>query len=220
MKFSRLIIFLSLLTILSACGSGSSSDSSATRSIQVRIGEPASLSSLPPDQRTVTLALFYFVDGREGSKASEVILTANADRSAWNGRIDSLAPGRYLAKVFLSQSWNENSVQTDLSPSTSEAPEENFQSIPIALFSAPTDIVVGQENIIIDIAPVDFSVSLDEDNDGLSNLAEILGTTDPLKMIRTVMEFPMDWMSSQISPQNLEIRMVMGLGIMKIIVFK
>lgn len=181
MKVSKLIISLGVLALFSACGSGSSSDSSAARSIQVRIGEPASLAGLPADQRTVTLDLFYFVDGREGSKASEVILTPNTDRSAWNGRIDSLAPGRYLAKVYLSQAWNENSVQTDLSPASPSSSEENLQSIPVALFSAPTDIVVGQENIIIDIAPVDFSISIDGDNDGLNNLAEILGTTDPLK---------------------------------------
>ncbi len=177
---SRWFLSLGALVVLAACGSGSNDDSSASRSIQVRIGEPSSLSSLPADQRTVKLELFYFVDGQEGSKAFETSLIANTDRTAWNGRIDSLAPGRYLAKVYLSQPWNENTIQTDLSPSDLPS-EESIQNISVALFSSPTEIVVGQENVIIDIAPADFSISIDDDNDGLNNLAEILGTTDPLK---------------------------------------
>ncbi len=165
-------------TALAACGGSSQEDESETRTIQVRFGEPASLSELQPEQRTVRIEFFTLIDGVEGNQSAITDLLANEDRSAWNGQTE-LAPGRYVSKVFLSQSWDQNLVQTDVSPAITGDPV--IKIVSVASYSNPLDVVVGQKEIILDIAPADLLTALDDDGDGLSNLSEILGTTDPFK---------------------------------------
>lgn len=174
----KAIVVIPLLFLLGACGGSANNDNAATRNVQIRVGEPSALASLPIDQRTMRMELSYLVEGVEGSKADELVLTPNDDWSAWNGETGAIPPGRYVARVYLDQAW-EMSTPTVVLTLENQNTTRETEYVPVAVYSSPIDIVVGQNDIVIDIAPGDFSTDIDDDSDGLSNLTEIIGTTDP-----------------------------------------
>lgn len=178
MNWIKTIAITPLLCLIGACGGSSKDDNAATRNVQVRVGEPAALASLPADQRTVRMILFHVIDGVEGSKASELELAPNGDQSAWNGVTEAISPGKYMADVYLDQTWDPSSLKVALSLKQQDS-AGGPENVPVAVYSSTIDVVVGQQDIILDIAPGDFSTDIDDDNDGLTNLVEVLGTTDP-----------------------------------------
>lgn len=182
MRRIKTLEILSLLLLLGGCGGSAKDDDAEARNVQVRTGEPAELAGLPPDETTVRIELVTLVDGVEGTEAADQDLTPNEDRSAWNGVTPPIPPARYMAKIYLDQPWDPSSVQVSLSLKDQEEGQQasgEILKVPVAVFATPIDVVVGQKDIIIDIAPGDFSTDIDEDSDGLTNLVEILGTTDP-----------------------------------------
>lgn len=165
------LCFLALSLI--SCGGSGDVD---TRSVQVGIQEPADLATLPLEDRFISLIFSEFNEGEEGAEAARLNLTDSGDGSNFNGEVSSLLAGSYLARIYIS--YPVSDVSALQAEETGDAGEAD--TVPVAYCEITIDVVKGQETILINVAPADFTTSIDSDDDGLLNLSEILGTTDPL----------------------------------------
>ncbi len=153
-----------------SCGGGGSEP----RSLQITIAEPAELSSLASSERG---AAIEFYDATSGEMMASTYLTPAEDGSGYTGSIDSLPSGSYLVRLWLLQNWDPATVTASI-----KAEESGEQvDVGLAVFETTIEVVKGEETIVLGAAPSDFSLSIDDDGDGLSNLIELTGTTNPLE---------------------------------------
>ncbi len=176
MKKTLVMFMLVCAVFVAACGGrgGAQSDSTENRTVQARIQEPAELAALPADQRITEISLTPIIDGVEGPTAADTSLLPNPDASAYNGTIESLPPSRYMLRIRLEHPFDPSTVIVDGLAKTGDV-----KNVTVALYEQAVDVVVGESTIIVDTKPSDFSTSVDEDGDGITNLQEMLGTTDP-----------------------------------------
>ncbi len=164
----RVIITINAIILFSACGGGSGSDNYADRDLRVRFSEPASLMDLPTKNREYSLSLKRVLtadDAPDTELQSAIIpITIEEGDDTYRGVLESIAPGNYDAKVMIA-------YPVDGAPS---------QSIPIAVHEFRLTIVVGQNEVIIDIAPSDFNLDVDTDADGMRNIDEVIASANAL----------------------------------------
>ena len=172
-KFIILITILFMLTCSCSSGGG---DQAEDRRVKVTCNEPSELAVLPSDGRNVALGMTKYVEGSESGTQILELLQYDEEQGAYVGSLVALPPGRYLAKVLITYPVEELPAQI-LSSAEGEAALTG--GVPLAQFEVTINVVVGQTDIIIDAAPTDFSVAVDTDGDGLSNLNEIISETDP-----------------------------------------
>ncbi|PIR24948.1 MAG: hypothetical protein COX62_08180 [Deltaproteobacteria bacterium CG_4_10_14_0_2_um_filter_43_8] len=163
-------LYLALFMVFISCGA--TDDGAADRLVRIRFNEPEKLAVFQTEEKNASLELSLL--GEKGDGVSQKIdLIYNEESEQYEGILEHFSPGRYLVSLSL------NYVNQEQLLSISNKSATSPLSLPIAQFSLPMDIVVGQEEFILDVAAKDFSFEVDSDNDGFFNLDEVLALTNP-----------------------------------------
>ena len=163
-------IMFTALIALASCGGGQSE-----KNLRVTIVEPAELATLDAGDRVVGVDFYDLEAGVTETPVGTSTLEPSTDGTS-NIGVVALPKGDYIMRVKLGQVFYPASVNVALATTAED---------PVAVVVAYADLTVsvsgGQRDIIVDLTPGDFSLAVDEDGDSLTNLAELLGTTSPLK---------------------------------------
>ncbi len=165
----RNLLALSILLGMVSCG-GEDSDV-VTRSFNAEYGTPSEISELESLNYDTETSLFEEVDGKRGWEILPPTLMAREDDSdIFSASVTGVPAGRYVASLDLTVPYKPEGAD----------PSVEDQRLVLARAEVPVEIVFGQSQIVLNLLPADFDVSgLDEDGDGLSNLAEYRGPTNP-----------------------------------------
>ena len=139
------------------------------RNFSVGVAFPATLAVLEASgEITTSLNVDLFNAASPDPTASFVLILDDAGH--YSGALSGLDAGAYRMRLWL---------EADALNTAALASQEVPLSVPIAVADKTIQIVTGQTDVIVDFAPADFDLSLDDDGDTLPNLNEILGETDP-----------------------------------------
>lgn len=162
---------IAFLLMAAFAGCASNGDSAEDRLMRLTIAPPSELSALPDDERSVSVHFAKVAIADEGSYAIDVEFSENAGE--YVATVPQLPPGRYQTTIFIRYPYAIVSSNRGLDVI------EGAQKVPIAKYDLTIDVVVGQQDIIIDTAPADWSLDIDADQDGMSNINEILASANP-----------------------------------------
>ena len=163
-------IMFTALIALASCGGGQSE-----KNLRVTIVEPAELATLDAGDRVVGVDFYDLEAGVTETPVGTSTLEPSTDGTS-NIGVVALPKGDYIMRVKIGQIWDPASVIVALA-----AVVVDPVTVTVAYADLPVSVSGGQRDIIVDLAPGDFALTIDEDGDSLSNLAELLGTTSPLK---------------------------------------
>lgn len=168
-------LFIGLLAIIiPACGN--SDDGQADRFLRATYGAPVELSEIPQHQQNLAAIMTKISEGEETELTVGEVLRYDEGNDYHAGIFESLPPGRYVTRIFIAYS---SDVLAAKLADHQKVQYEATGGVPLGVYEVIMDIVVGQEEIIIDVAPKDFSLDIDTDGDGRSNLTEIMEQTNP-----------------------------------------
>ena len=170
----RRLLLMAVLTAVAGCGA--SDDGAADRFVRVTYGAPVELSELAQQQQNLALTMTKILEGEEAETEVGSVLEYDEGDAYYATTVKALPPGRYVTRVYISYP-NEGLAAT-LS-GVEKTQYESTGGVPISVHEVTIDVVVGQEEIILDVAPADFSLNLDADGDGRNNLTEIVEGTNP-----------------------------------------
>lgn len=168
-------IFVGLLFLSFGCSSDGD-DGAADRYVRVTYGAPVELSSLQNSQKNVAIKMTKLSEAEETELELGEVLQYDEANNYYANMLLAVPPGRYAVKLYLS--YPNTTIAAGLLD-VALAEYEATGGIPLAVFETTIDVVVGQEEIIIDIAPQDFSLNLDSDMDGRDNAKEVIEQTNP-----------------------------------------
>lgn len=162
MKCSLALLNIFFISILASCGGGS--EEIHDRTFILGVAEPAELFALSSSERDVSVNL-------ESTElpSTTTPLTWDEARNVYYALISDLVPGAYSLEVTIEIKWTDT---------TDEPSSEMY--LPVVRYDGQITIVEGQTDIVVDLAPSEWLIDLDDDLDGVSNLNEILSNTHPL----------------------------------------
>lgn len=153
----KLLLFVFSLTV-AGCGNGD--QDVVSRSLNANYVPPPEISELEVQGFNTEISLFDDINGQKGvEKLPPTLMAKVEDSDAFTTSVNDLPAGRYVGVLELTV------VHGD-------------KRLVVAQAEVLQEIVFGQSQIVINLLPADF-LQPDDDEDGLSNLAEHKGSTDP-----------------------------------------
>ena len=170
----RIVTLMAIVMTMVGCGA--SDDGAADRFVRVTYGVPFELAALSQQQQKLAFTMTKIVEAEEEETVVGSILEYNESGAYYATILETFPPGRYVTRLYIS--YHNDNLASTLS-SAEKVQYESIGGVPISVYEITLDVVVGQEEIIFDVAPADFSLDLDNDGDGRTNLTEILEGTNP-----------------------------------------
>lgn len=153
-------IMIFVLTVASV-GCGGATSETGDRNVILGVAWPAEVFALESPEQAVTV---HFTSLDSGSIESSTELTESGSQSLYTGTVSGLDAGNYEIQIDVETLWNGT-------PAT---------FIPSLEYKGQINLVEGQSDIVVDLAPSEWFMDFDADLDGLNNLSEMVAGTHPL----------------------------------------